>query len=94
MEGLFRCMPENPGAGFVIVTHLSPERESLLHEVVARYTAMPVLVAEDGVAVERDCVYVMPENAILIARNLGPDQIAAVGGSVTSGPQLGGGFVI
>lgn len=65
MEGLFRHMPDNPGAAFVIVTHLNPERESLLHEVIARYTTMSVIVAEDGAAVECDCVYVMPPNAIL-----------------------------
>jgi two-component system, chemotaxis family, CheB/CheR fusion protein len=65
MEGMFRSMPKDPGAAFVIVTHLSPERESLLHEVVTRYTGMPVVVAEDGAAVEPDRVYVMPPNAIM-----------------------------
>lgn len=65
MEGMFRHMPDNPGAAFIIVTHLSPERESLLHEVIARYTTMPVVVAEDGAIVGRDCIYVMPPNAIL-----------------------------
>ncbi len=65
MEGFFRGMPDNPGAAFVIVTHLSPERESLLHEVVGRYTGMPVEVASEGTKVEIDHVYVMPSNAIL-----------------------------
>lgn len=69
MEALFRCMPDNPDAAFVIVTHLSPERESVLHEVVARYTSMPVLVAEDDAAVLRNHVYVMPSNAILTIAN-------------------------
>ena len=64
MEGLFRGMPDNPGAAFVIVTHLNPRHESLLHEVIGRYTTMPVCVAEDGAAVERNHVYVMPPNAI------------------------------
>lgn len=65
MEGLFRGMPDNPGAAFVIVTHLNPQHESLLHEVIGRYTTMPVLVAEDGAAIERNHVYVMPPNAIM-----------------------------
>ena len=65
MEDLFKGMAESPGVAFVIVTHLSPERESLLHEVIARYTDMPVLVAEDDAAVEADHVYVMPPNTIL-----------------------------
>lgn len=65
MEGFFRGLPDNPGAAFVIITHLSPERESLLHEVVGRYTGMPVKVASDAARVEIDQVYVMPSNAIL-----------------------------
>lgn len=69
MEALFKGMPESARAAFVIVTHLSPERESLLHEVVARYTSMPVLVAEDDVKVEQDHVYVMPANVILTIEN-------------------------
>ena len=58
-------MPDQPGLGFVIVTHLSPERESLLHEIVGRYTALEVQIAVDGVLVEVDCVYVLPADAIL-----------------------------
>lgn len=65
MESLFRGLPDAPGMAFVVVTHLSPERESLLHDVVGRYTAMPVTVAEDAMEVEPDRVYVMPQNAIL-----------------------------
>lgn len=69
LEGLFRGMPERPGLAFVIVTHLSPERESLLHRIVSRYTALPVHVAEDGMQVETNSVYVMPAHAILGIRN-------------------------
>ncbi|MEI9405697.1 CheR family methyltransferase [Mesorhizobium argentiipisi] len=65
MEGLFRGMPDKCGVAFVIVTHLSPERESLLHEVIARYTDMPVIIAEDDLEVRPDVIYVMPHNAIL-----------------------------
>ncbi|MGX8008928.1 CheR family methyltransferase [Mesorhizobium sp. ORM8.1] len=65
MESLFRGLPDAPGMAFVVVTHLSPERESLLHDVLGRYTAMPVTIAEDATEVEPDKVYVMPQNAIL-----------------------------
>jgi len=50
---------------FVIVTHLSPDRESHLHEVVSRYTSLDVVIATDGTAVKPDCVYVLPADAIL-----------------------------
>lgn len=65
MEGLFKRLPADPDAAFVIVTHLSPERESMLHEVVERYTSLPVMIAEDDVLVEPNHIYVMPSNAIL-----------------------------
>lgn len=65
LEGFFSGMPENPGVGIVIVTHLNPERESVLHEIVARYTHLPVHLAEDGVRVEPNSVHVLPADAIL-----------------------------
>jgi two-component system CheB/CheR fusion protein len=65
MEGLFKGLPENCGMAFVIVTHLSPERESSLHEVVARFTSMPVEVAADGVEILPGHVYVMPSGGVL-----------------------------
>ncbi|MER8833482.1 CheR family methyltransferase [Mesorhizobium sp. M0909] len=68
MEGLFKGLTGDTGMAFVVVTHLSPERESLLHEVIRRYTEMPVLVAEEGAAVQPDQVYVMPQNVVLTIR--------------------------
>jgi two-component system CheB/CheR fusion protein len=65
LEGFFRGLPNKPGLAFVIVTHLSPERESVLHEVVARYTDLAVHVAGDGALVEINRVYVLPADAIL-----------------------------
>ena len=65
LEGLFRGIPPEPGFAIVIVTHLNPHRESLLHEIIARNTSMPVHVAVDGVSVANNNVYVMPEDVIL-----------------------------
>src|SRR3954468_6693513 len=65
LEGFFRGLPAEPGLALVIVTHLSPERESVLHEIVARYTALPVHVAADAIRVQNNHVYVMPAKAIL-----------------------------
>ncbi|MBC7285494.1 CheR family methyltransferase, partial [Hoeflea sp.] len=69
LEGFFRALPDDSGMAFVIVTHLSPDRHSLLHEVIRRYTSTPVEVAEDGAMVRGNCVYVMPEGKILTIRN-------------------------
>jgi two-component system CheB/CheR fusion protein len=65
MEGFFRGLPLRPGFAIVVVTHLSAEHESRLHEVLARFTDLPVQVAADEQRVEPDHVYVLPANAIL-----------------------------
>ena len=65
IETFFRAMPPDGGLGFVVITHLSPHHESLLHEIIQRCTRMPVIVAEDRMLLRSDCVHVMPQNAIL-----------------------------
>jgi two-component system, chemotaxis family, CheB/CheR fusion protein len=65
LEAFFSQLPDDTGMGFIIVTHLSPTRESLLHEVLERYTSLPVMVAQDGVRIMPDTVHVMPQNVTL-----------------------------
>ncbi|MBL6459404.1 PAS domain-containing protein [Belnapia sp. T6] len=65
LEGFFRGLPDRPGLAVVVVTHLSPERESRLHEILTRYTDLPVQVAANDQQVEPDRVYVLPADAIL-----------------------------
>jgi two-component system, chemotaxis family, CheB/CheR fusion protein len=65
LEGFFAAMPANPGMAFVVITHLAPDRKSLLVEILARHAALPVEVAVEGQMVEADKVYVMPPNATL-----------------------------
>jgi two-component system CheB/CheR fusion protein len=65
LEGFFRGLPERLNAAIVIVTHLNPQRESLLHEVVAHMTRLPVHIATDEAAVRPGAVYIMPPDAIL-----------------------------
>ncbi|TYM00141.1 chemotaxis protein CheR [Bradyrhizobium rifense] len=65
LEGFFRGLPADPGFAIVIVTHLGPERESLLHEVVSRLTTMSVTTITDDVEVKPNCVFVLTSSAIL-----------------------------
>lgn len=69
LEGFFRGLPGHCDMAFVIVTHLSPERESRLHEVLEHYTHMSVTIASSGTRVAPDTVYVMPENVVLSIRD-------------------------
>jgi two-component system CheB/CheR fusion protein len=65
LEDFFKSVPFNPGMAFVIVTHLAPDRESFLADILARHTDLPVQVARDGQKVEPNRVYVLPPNASL-----------------------------
>jgi two-component system CheB/CheR fusion protein len=65
LEDFFKSVPPDPGMAFVIITHLSPDRESYLTDILARHTPLPVQAASDGQKVEADRVYVLPPNASL-----------------------------
>jgi two-component system, chemotaxis family, CheB/CheR fusion protein len=65
LEGFFRGLPADPGFAIVIVTHLSPERESLLPEVVSHLTTMSVKTVTDNIEVKPNCVFVLTSSAIL-----------------------------
>ena len=56
----FEAMPADSGMGFVVVLHMSADRKSMLPEIIARWTAMPVAEAADGDRVEPNQVYVIP----------------------------------
>ncbi|CAB3729795.1 CheR family methyltransferase [Paraburkholderia rhynchosiae] len=69
LEGFFRGMPDKPGLACVIITHLSPNRESMLPEIVARFTDMPVHAIADGTPIEPDNVYLLPTDAVVSVAN-------------------------
>ena len=58
----FAAMPPDSGLAFVLVQHLDPTHESLLPEILQRYTSMPVAQVQNGMNVEPDRVYVIPPN--------------------------------
>jgi two-component system, chemotaxis family, CheB/CheR fusion protein len=60
---LLSHLPVDTGMAFVLIQHMSPDRESLLSEILARSTKMPVIEVEAGMAVEPNRVYVIPPNA-------------------------------
>ena len=68
LEGFFRGLPSEPGLAVVIVTHLPPDRESLLHEVVRHLTTMSVTTVSDETELKPDCVFVLTNSAILTVK--------------------------
>ena len=61
--------PADTGMAFVLVQHLDPHHKSLLVELLGARSAIPVLEAEDGVAVRENCVFVIPPDATLTIKD-------------------------
>jgi two-component system CheB/CheR fusion protein len=59
---LLTHLPVSTGMAFVMVMRLDPTHESILTELLAKATRMPVSEIQDGVAVAPDHVYVIPRN--------------------------------
>jgi two-component system CheB/CheR fusion protein len=63
---LLSHLPVDTGMAFVLIQHLAPDHKSLLTEILARQTQMPVSEVKDGVAVEPNQVYVIPPNTKMV----------------------------
>ncbi len=63
LEQFFTHMPaHSDGMAFILVTHLDPSHESMMSELMKRFTKMNVLEAKDGIKIKPDYVYVIPPN--------------------------------
>lgn len=69
LEGLFDNLAPDTGAAFVVITHLSPDFKSIMDELLARRTAMPVHVVEDGETLRANNVYVIPPGKDMIVQS-------------------------
>ncbi|MBW4516840.1 MAG: PAS domain-containing protein [Timaviella obliquedivisa GSE-PSE-MK23-08B] len=59
---LLSHLPIDTGMAFVLIQHLDPAQKSLLTEILARTTTMPVSEAVEGIAVKPNEVYIIPPN--------------------------------
>ncbi|MGB0909585.1 MAG: chemotaxis protein CheB [Nitrospirales bacterium] len=66
IEQLFKNMPLRTGIGFVVIQHLSPAFPSMMVEILARHTLIPINRAEDGMPVEPDTIYLIPPKKNMI----------------------------
>jgi two-component system CheB/CheR fusion protein len=64
-QELFRHMPADTGFAFVLIQHLSPRHETLIPELLAPLTPMPVRTVEDETVIEANQIYVMPPHGTL-----------------------------
>jgi two-component system CheB/CheR fusion protein len=62
---LLDALPAKTGMAFILVQHLDPSHSSMLVTLLAGNTAMPVLQATEGMAIEPERVYVIPPGVYL-----------------------------
>ncbi|WP_245478844.1 chemotaxis protein CheB [Rubrivivax rivuli] len=60
LERLFGALPVDTGAAFVVIQHLSPDHKSMMDNLLARYTAMPVQVAGHDMPLAPNAVFLIP----------------------------------
>jgi two-component system, chemotaxis family, CheB/CheR fusion protein len=61
----FLALPVDTGMAFVLVQHLDPNHESMLTEIIAKITKIPVEEVKSGVAIQPNHIYVIPPNALM-----------------------------
>jgi two-component system CheB/CheR fusion protein len=66
IERFFDNLPNETGMAFVIVQHLSPDFKSLMDELLARHTELPIHLVEDAMPVEAGHVYLIPPKKEMI----------------------------
>jgi two-component system CheB/CheR fusion protein len=66
LQVFFESLPDNTGMAFVVITHLHPEHESHLAEILQNSTRMPVTQVSGLVPLEGNHVYVIPPNRRLV----------------------------
>ncbi len=62
---LLGALPAATGMAYIVVQHLAPKHESLLPEILAKKTSLPVSAAHSGQILQPDHVYVIPPDVTL-----------------------------
>lgn len=65
LQDFFTHVPSDAGMAYVVVVHLSPDRESQIAPLLQKRTAMPVVQVERATTLEPDHVYVIPPDSNL-----------------------------
>ena len=69
IKKLLENLPPETGLAFVVIQHLASNQESMLPEILARFTQMHVNKIEHGMQIEPNQVYVIPAGKIITIDN-------------------------
>ncbi|MEM7520757.1 MAG: CheR family methyltransferase [Pseudomonadota bacterium] len=68
-ERFFDAAPTNSGFAYVVVQHLSPDFRSLMDELLARHSSMPIHRVEEGMQVEPNTIYLNRPRQMLMVKD-------------------------
>ena len=66
---LLECLPIDTGLSFVVIQHLAAGQESMLSDILSRFTKMPVQAIKNKMTIEPDHVYVIPPGNTMTMEN-------------------------
>jgi len=66
LEQFFENVPADGPLCFVVVQHLSPDFKSMMDELLARRTKIPIVRVEDGIELQPNRIYLMPPRKEMI----------------------------
>ena len=69
LSAFFAALPADIGMAFVVVTHLHPERESHMAELLQKHTSMPTMQVRKKTEVAANHVYIIPPNRNILMTN-------------------------
>ena len=65
LERFFKACPDDTGAAFVVIQHLSPDHKSIMNNLLARHTDMPVIMVEDAMPIEANVLFLIPPGTMM-----------------------------
>jgi two-component system CheB/CheR fusion protein len=69
LRPLVAALPDSSNLCFVIIQHLSPQHRSMMVDLLARETKIPVRAIASGVVLKPNTIYVTPPNCDVLYRN-------------------------
>lgn len=66
LEQFFRNVPSDTKLSFIVVQHLSPNFKTMMDELLARQTSLPIHLVNDDMPVQPGCIYLLPPRKQMI----------------------------
>ncbi|PHN03361.1 CheR family methyltransferase [Flavilitoribacter nigricans] len=62
LMSLLSNLPDNTGAAFVLILHLSPDHHSVMDELLAKHASMPITIVDSVMPVQANQIYIISKD--------------------------------